>query len=184
LGQALRGSEQHLLVVDGDCLQIFQLGFALAALEDACGSPVGEMAAIRPLSGFGLRRVTASKLAGSIVGRYDDQRIRYCRWPTHVGASENHNRGMAHAQYEWVQVLCADDRLLPECLERIAATISRAIQTGYANVIFDFERADALATVHASWTTSGCATADATGTGTTRGPTKRSKAANARHKAP
>ncbi|MDQ6672253.1 MAG: glycosyltransferase [Chloroflexota bacterium] len=66
----------------------------------------------------------------SIVGRYDDRRIRYRRWPTHVGASENHNRGMVLAQYEWVQVLCADDRLRTECLERIAGTISRATQMG------------------------------------------------------
>jgi glycosyltransferase involved in cell wall biosynthesis len=62
----------------------------------------------------------------SIVGRYADRRIRYCRWPTHVEASENHNRSMVLGQNEWIQVLCADDRLHPECLARIVAAICEA----------------------------------------------------------
>jgi glycosyltransferase involved in cell wall biosynthesis len=62
----------------------------------------------------------------SVVAAYPDSRIRYHRWPTHVGASENHNRTMAICESEWVQVLSADDRLDPCCLEQIAQRIQQA----------------------------------------------------------
>jgi len=59
----------------------------------------------------------------SIVRRYTDPRIRYQRWSTHIGASENHNRTIALCRNEWVLVFGADDRYRPNCLERIAARI-------------------------------------------------------------
>ncbi|MBV9174155.1 MAG: glycosyltransferase [Chloroflexi bacterium] len=61
----------------------------------------------------------------SIVGRYADERIRYHRFPTHVGASESHNRTMALCSSEWVVLLSADDRLDPCCLSRMAQRIEQ-----------------------------------------------------------
>jgi hypothetical protein len=62
----------------------------------------------------------------AVVARYDDPRIRYHRFDRHVDVSANHNRTMALSQYEWIQVLCADDRLHPRCLERSAARLTGA----------------------------------------------------------
>ncbi|HET6745876.1 MAG TPA: glycosyltransferase, partial [Candidatus Limnocylindria bacterium] len=59
----------------------------------------------------------------SIVRGYDDERIRYHRWETHVRIDENFNRTAGLGRFEWVQLLCADDRLRPRCLEEIAAAI-------------------------------------------------------------
>ena len=64
-------------------------------------------------------------LAG-IVSRYTDPRICYHRFSRHVDASESHNRTMALCRYEWIQLLCADDRLQPRCLERVAARLAEA----------------------------------------------------------
>lgn len=59
----------------------------------------------------------------AVVAHYDDPRIRYHRWQTHVRIDENFNRTAALARHEWVQLLCADDRLHPGCLARIAKAI-------------------------------------------------------------
>src|SRR5712691_2659483 len=61
----------------------------------------------------------------SIVQQYPDRRIRYERWATHVGASENHNRTIGLCHYEWVVVLSADDRYRPLCFEKVAARIEQ-----------------------------------------------------------
>src|SRR5262249_48575027 len=61
----------------------------------------------------------------AIVSRYEDPRIRYQRWSRRVNASENHNRALALCRHDWVQVLSADDRLQPSCLERLAACIEQ-----------------------------------------------------------
>ncbi|HEY2593777.1 MAG TPA: glycosyltransferase family A protein, partial [Chloroflexota bacterium] len=62
----------------------------------------------------------------TIVAGYHDPRIRYHRFERHVDASANHNRTMALSRYEWIQLLCADDRLHPQCLERSAARLIEA----------------------------------------------------------
>lgn len=64
----------------------------------------------------------------ALVGRYPDERIRFHRWPTHVPIYENFNRTMLLCRYEWVQVLSADDRLQPRCLEVLAGCIAEAAQ--------------------------------------------------------
>lgn len=69
----------------------------------------------------------SSQDLASIAARYDDPRIRYHRFERHVDASANHNRTMALARNEWIQLLCADDRLRPECLERSAARLKEAM---------------------------------------------------------
>ena len=57
----------------------------------------------------------------TVVGRYTDPRIRLHRWPTHTDLCENYNRTMLLCRSEWVQPLGVDDRLLPRCLETMAA---------------------------------------------------------------
>jgi glycosyltransferase involved in cell wall biosynthesis len=61
----------------------------------------------------------------SVVATFADSRIRYHRWPTHVGASENYNRTMSLCTLDWVQVLSADDRLDPCCFELMAQRIQQ-----------------------------------------------------------
>ncbi|MGH2799137.1 MAG: glycosyltransferase family 2 protein [Thermoleophilaceae bacterium] len=67
----------------------------------------------------------------AVVEGYPDPRINYRRWPTHVGIFENFNRTMELCGSEWLQALCADDRLHPACLERIASCVEeRSLQAG------------------------------------------------------
>jgi glycosyltransferase involved in cell wall biosynthesis len=79
-----------------------------------------------------------------LVGQYSDQRIRYHRWPTHVGASENHNRTLSICRNEWVVVLSADDRFEPYCLSRQAQRIEQFAQsdTRLAMVVTACRRVD------------------------------------------
>lgn len=60
-----------------------------------------------------------------IVQRYADDRIRYHRFDAHVGIEENFNRTAALTSSPWVQLLCADDRLRPPCMERMVEVIER-----------------------------------------------------------
>lgn len=61
----------------------------------------------------------------AIVNEYGDSRIRYHRWETHVPIDENFNRTALLARHDWIQLLCADDRLRPGCLATIAAGIEQ-----------------------------------------------------------
>ena len=70
-----------------------------------------------------------------IVLGYADPRIRYHRWDTGVPIDENFNRTASLTRYPWIQLLGADDRLRPGCLERIV------------NAIETWEPADRLAMV-------------------------------------
>lgn len=63
---------------------------------------------------------------GAIVRAYDDPRIRYHRWPSHTDLFANFNRTMRLCRGDWLQLLSADDRLRPCCLERMAAAMERA----------------------------------------------------------
>jgi glycosyltransferase involved in cell wall biosynthesis len=65
-----------------------------------------------------------------IAARYPDPRIRYHRWDTHVDFVDNHNRTIRLCQFEWLQILSADDRLHPECLARMAARIEALATEG------------------------------------------------------
>src|SRR4051794_21347574 len=61
-----------------------------------------------------------------VIAQYPDQRIQHHRWSEHTDAYENYNRTALLCCEQWVQLLCADDRLLPICLERIAARIEES----------------------------------------------------------
>jgi len=80
----------------------------------------------------------------AIVGQYADSRIRYHRWSTHVGASENHNRTMSLCRNDWILLLSADDRLDRCCLGKIAQRIEQAARSnvGLAMVVAACRRVD------------------------------------------
>lgn len=59
-----------------------------------------------------------------VVSSYDDPRIRVHRWPDHVGTYENFNRTMALGEGTWVIPIGADDRIVPDGLETLAAAIT------------------------------------------------------------
>ena len=59
----------------------------------------------------------------SVVRAYDDPRIRYHSWETHVPIDENFNRTATLCRHDWIQLLCADDRLRPGCLSHIVQAI-------------------------------------------------------------
>jgi GT2 family glycosyltransferase len=69
---------------------------------------------------------------GGVVARYDDPRIRYHRFTTHVPIDENFNRTALLATSEWVQLLCADDRIRPTCMSALAEAITQASGEGVA----------------------------------------------------
>ena len=54
-----------------------------------------------------------------IVNSYDDPRIRLHRNPTNIGFHRNHSRSFELSRCEFVKPLHADDRLLPQCVERM-----------------------------------------------------------------
>src|SRR5581483_2444558 len=60
-----------------------------------------------------------------LVAAYPDPRIRYHRWPTHVDTYSNFNRTALLCRNGWLQLLSADDRLLPDCLARMATRIEQ-----------------------------------------------------------
>src|SRR6476619_6427407 len=66
----------------------------------------------------------------SIVAGYSDERIRYHRWDTHVDFVDNHNRTLRLCQYEWLNLLSADDRLHPDCLAKMAARLDELAREG------------------------------------------------------
>lgn len=66
----------------------------------------------------------------SVVAQYPDRRVIYHRWPVHTGIYENFNRTALLCRYEWVQLLSADDRLYPHCLERLAERIASVPEDG------------------------------------------------------
>jgi glycosyltransferase involved in cell wall biosynthesis len=56
------------------------------------------------------------------VASYQDPRIRIVRNETNVGLVGNHNKSVEVARGELIQFVHADDRLLPDCLEKLVAT--------------------------------------------------------------
>jgi len=65
-----------------------------------------------------------------VTATYTDPRIRYHRWAEHLDYAGNANRTIGLCRYEWLQYLSADDRLLPRCLERMAAQVEEATAAG------------------------------------------------------
>jgi len=66
----------------------------------------------------------------ALVAAYPDPRIRYKHWRTHVDTYSNFNRTALLCDYDWLQLLSADDRLHPACLERMASRITAPAVSG------------------------------------------------------
>ena len=81
---------------------------------------------------------------GAIVARFPDPRIRYHRWPEHTDIYENFNRTVTLCNYEWLQLLGADDRLQPDCLRAMAERIieTRCVAPRLAAVLTSARRVD------------------------------------------
>ncbi|RIK83987.1 MAG: hypothetical protein DCC67_05400 [Planctomycetota bacterium] len=59
----------------------------------------------------------------SVIGSFDDPRIRNLRFSTTVSMYANHNRCVRSAQGEWVAFLHSDDQYPPDYLRRLAAEL-------------------------------------------------------------
>jgi glycosyltransferase involved in cell wall biosynthesis len=59
-----------------------------------------------------------------IIRQYNDPRITVIRHPTNIGAVNNFNAGIKAAKGTWVKIVCADDMLFPDCLEKQAGAVS------------------------------------------------------------
>ncbi len=67
----------------------------------------------------------------------DDPRIRVFSNETNMGMEGNWNRVLSEAGGRYIKVLCDDDRLHPECLERQAAVLDDPAHEGIALVCSD-----------------------------------------------
>jgi glycosyltransferase involved in cell wall biosynthesis len=63
----------------------------------------------------------------SVVAEFasKDSRIRYIRHPTNIGIIGNLDACIEHAQGKYIKILCADDRLEPECVSAMAAILEK-----------------------------------------------------------
>lgn len=64
---------------------------------------------------------TATLVEG--LQKKNDQRIRFYKNESNIGMAENFNKCLEYAQGTYIKFLCADDLLLPECLEQMAAAL-------------------------------------------------------------
>lgn len=80
----------------------------------------------------------------AVVARFPDPRIRHHRWDEHTDLYENFNRTVTLCNYEWLQPLCADDRLQPDCLRAMAERIieTRSVAPRLAAVMTSSRRVD------------------------------------------
>ena len=61
--------------------------------------------------------------------------VKYIRHELSLGQSAAENRGIREASCEWIKPLDDDDRLLPDCLEKMTAAIEKAQAKGFHPVI-------------------------------------------------
>ena len=77
-----------------------------------------------------------------VIARFDDPRLVHRRFDELVLVNESFNRTVAQARNEWVHTLSADDRMMPDCLERVAAAIERYEDEGVVMVAGSVRRVD------------------------------------------
>jgi glycosyltransferase involved in cell wall biosynthesis len=53
-----------------------------------------------------------------ILSRFKDERLRIVRHSSNIGATANFNAALSEARGVWIKILCADDLLYPDCLEK------------------------------------------------------------------
>lgn len=69
-----------------------------------------------------------------IIRQYMDPRIRVIENETNIGAEGNWNKALSEARGKFVKILCADDLLYPNCLERQLAVFEDPYNEGVALV--------------------------------------------------
>jgi len=72
-----------------------------------------------------------------VVAGFDDPRIRYVRQPRDVGLVENHNRGLAAVETEYVIIVPDDDLMYPRLLERTVDVLDRLPKAGMVHTAID-----------------------------------------------
>lgn len=72
-----------------------------------------------------------------VVASFDDPRIRYVRQPQDVGLVENHNRGLAAVESEYVIIVPDDDLMYPRLLERTVDVLDRLPRAGMVHTAID-----------------------------------------------
>ncbi len=69
-----------------------------------------------------------------IARSYADPRIRIVTSDRNLGPEANWNRALSEVRGTWVKLLCADDLLFPECLEKQVACFSQPESSGISLV--------------------------------------------------
>lgn len=69
-----------------------------------------------------------------VINQYNDPRIRLIQNETNIGAEGNWNIALIEARGEFIKILCADDLLYPNCLERQLAVFKKFSNDGIALV--------------------------------------------------
>lgn len=83
---------------------------------------------------------STDRTAAIVEGFADaDERIRLLRNEANIGAEGNWNRSVEEARGEYVKLLCADDMLRPQCLEKQVAALDAhpdaAFVTGHRDIV-------------------------------------------------
>lgn len=65
-----------------------------------------------------------------IIRQYNDPRIRIIENETNIGAEGNWNKALSEARGKFIKILCADDLLYPNCLERQVAILENPSNKG------------------------------------------------------
>lgn len=58
-----------------------------------------------------------------VAARFSDPRVRILRHQQNIGVVANWNRALLEASGKYLKIVCADDRLLPDCLSRQVALL-------------------------------------------------------------
>ncbi len=72
-----------------------------------------------------------------VVASFDDPRIRYMRHGQDLGLVENHNRGLAAVQTDYVIIVPDDDIMYPRLLERTVQVLDRLPRAGMVHTAID-----------------------------------------------
>lgn len=58
-----------------------------------------------------------------VVGKFNDKRMRVVKHKKNLGAEANWNAALREARGEFIKILCADDFMYPDCLEKQTAAL-------------------------------------------------------------
>jgi glycosyltransferase involved in cell wall biosynthesis len=87
----------------------------------------------------------------SVVASYGDRRIRYLPNARNLGAAANFNVALGAAETDFALLLCDDDLLRPEHLERCVAELDAHPRAGFVHTAFDVVDATDRAIATVDW---------------------------------